>query len=244
MAAHRLVRRGNFRRYGGSRSQLRDDEIVFCGRRGDGRSILDRAAISTNFAPWRNKSDRTAEPRIQVLMSGMDEAELVGLLRVALDGDEKAYAAFLEGAARLVRAFARRRAPSGLDPEDVVQETLLAVHVKRHTWRSDAAVTPWLYAIARYKLIDALRRRGRRIDIDLDEVADTLAAVEDDRPSSHEIGRALAALAPGQRSVVSAISVEGRTIGETAASLGMTETAVRVALHRGLWAIARKFGRE
>lgn len=177
-------------------------------------------------------------------MQGADEAGLARLLRAALDGDEKAYAAFLEGAARLVRAFARRRAPSGLDPEDVVQETLLAVHVKRHTWRSDAAVTPWLYAIARYKLIDALRRRGRRIDIDLDEVADTLAAVEDDRPSSHEIGKALAALAPGQRSVVSAISVEGRSIGETAASLGMTETAVRVALHRGLTAIARKFGRE
>lgn len=125
-----------------------------------------------------------------------------------------------------------------------MQETLLAIHVKRHTWRSDAAVTPWLYAIARYKLIDALRRRGKRIDIDLDEIADTVAAVEDDRPSSHEIGRALAALAPGQRSVVSAISVEGRSIGETAASLGMTETAVRVALHRGLTAIAKKFGRE
>ena len=67
----------------------------------------------------------------------MDEAELARLLRAALAGDEKAYSAFLAKAAALVRAFARRRVGErGLDPEDVVQETLLALHVKRHTWRT------------------------------------------------------------------------------------------------------------
>ena len=147
--------------------------------------------------------------------------------------------------AGLVRAFARRRTgQSGLDPEDIVQETLLAVHVKRHTWKTDGMVTPWLYAIARYKLIDAYRRRGHRIDVEIDEIADTHAAPEPDRLSEREIGKALALLAPGQRSVVSAISVEGRSIGETAARLGMSETAVRVALHRGLAVIARRFGRS
>lgn len=174
----------------------------------------------------------------------MDEAELARLLRAALAGDEKAYAAFLSRAAALVRSFARRRlGGKGIDPEDVVQDTLLALHVKRHTWRTDAAVTPWLYAIARYKLIDALRRRGSRIAVDLDEIAELAAPPEPERPTGREIGRALAALAPGQRSVVSAISVEGRSIGETAKTLGMSETAVRVALHRGLAVIARKFGR-
>jgi RNA polymerase sigma-70 factor (ECF subfamily) len=174
----------------------------------------------------------------------MDEAELARLFRVALAGDEKAYAAFLRAAAALVRAHVRRKAPQGLDPEDIVQEVLLALHVKRHTWRTDAPVTPWLRAIARYKLIDAYRRRGGRVDVDLGEIAETFAAPEEERPSSREIGKALASLAPGQRSVVSAISVEGRSIGETAANLGMTETAVRVALHRGLAAIAKKFGRR
>ena len=178
-------------------------------------------------------------------MDDIGEAKLAGLLRAALAGDEKAYAAFLTSAAALVRAFVRRRVgQGGPDPEDVVQETLLAIHVKRHTWRTDAPVGPWLYAIARYKLIDAFRRRGSRVEVDLDEIAETVAAPEPDRPSSHEIGKALAALAPGQRSVVSAISVEGRSIGETAARLGMSETAVRVALHRGLAAIARKFGQS
>lgn len=174
----------------------------------------------------------------------MDEAELARLLKAALAGDETAYTGFLHKAAALVRAFARRRVQHGLDPEDIVQDVLLAVHAKRHTWKTDQPVTPWLYAIARYKLIDAFRRRGGRIDVDLDEIAETLAAPQpEERPNSREVGRALASLAPGQRSVVSAISVEGRSIGETAASLGMTETAVRVALHRGLAAISRKFGR-
>jgi RNA polymerase sigma-70 factor, ECF subfamily len=178
-------------------------------------------------------------------LGGIDEAELARLMRAALAGDDQAYTGFLHNAAGLVRGFARRRTgQSGIDPEDVVQETLLAVHVKRHTWRTDAAVTPWLYAIARYKLIDAYRRRGRRIDVEIDEIADTYAAPEPERLSEREIGKALDLLAPGQRSVVSAISVEGRSISETAAGLGMSETAVRVALHRGLAAIARHFGRS
>src|SRR5262245_11100053 len=131
----------------------------------------------------------------------MDEAELARLLRAALAGDEKAYSTCRFKAAALVRAFARRRLGGrGLDPEDVVQDTLLALHVKRHTWRTDAAVTPWLYAIARYKLIDALRRRGSRIAVDIDEIAELAAPPEPERASGREIGRALAALAPGQRS--------------------------------------------
>jgi len=177
---------------------------------------------------------------------GAHEAELARLLRAAAAGDEKAYAAFLAGAARLVRAFARPRVGEcGLHPEDIVQETLLAVHMKRCTWKSDCLVTPWLYAIARYKLIDAFRRHGKRVHLDIDEIAETVAAVSDpERPCGWEIDKALATLASGQRSVVSAISVEGQSIGETAARLGMSETAVRVALHRGLAAIAKKFGMQ
>jgi RNA polymerase sigma-70 factor, ECF subfamily len=178
-------------------------------------------------------------------LDGRGDSELARLMRAAIAGDERAYGEFLRQAACLVRGFARRKVvQGGIDPEDIVQETLLAVHVKRHTWRVDASITPWLYAIARYKLIDAYRRRGRRIDVEIDEIADTFAAPEPDRLSEREIGKALDLLAPGQRSVVSAISVEGRSIGETAAHLGMSETAVRVSLHRGLTAIARHFGRS
>ena len=175
----------------------------------------------------------------------MDEVELARLMRAAIAGDEKAYGDFLQRAACLVRNFARRKiVHGGIDPEDIVQEVLLAIHLKRHTWRQNAPVTPWLYAIANYKIIDAFRRRGRRVEIEIGEIAETFAAPEPETISDREIGRALQTLAPGQRSVVAAVSVAGRSISETAASLGMSETAVRVALHRGLTAIAGRIGRS
>lgn len=176
-------------------------------------------------------------------MDGKQEAELARLLKAALLEDEKAYADFLQRAAALVRGYARKRIIQGnIDPEDLVQETLLAIHLKRHTWQSDLPVGPWLFAIARFKLVDAFRKNGRSMEVVLDETFDAPAAEPEETASDREIGRALQSLAPGQRAVVSAISVDGRSIGETATALGMSEGAVRVALHRGLGAIARKFG--
>jgi RNA polymerase sigma-70 factor (ECF subfamily) len=104
---------------------------------------------------------------------------------------------------------------------------------------------PWINAIARSKLVDASRRRGHHVAIEIEHVAETLAEPETGDPiSDREIGRALETLTPGQRSVVAAVSVDGRSIRETAKSLGMSEAAVRVALHRGLTSIARHFARN
>ena len=178
-------------------------------------------------------------------MKSAEESELARLMRAAIGGDEKAYAEFLRRAACLVRGFARRKiVRGGIDPEDIVQETLLAIHLKRHTWQDDASLLPWLYAIARYKLIDAFRRQGRRVEIEIDEIAETFAQPEPETVSDREVHRALASLAPGQRSVVGAITVDGHSISETARNLGISEGAVRVALHRGLKAIAGRFGRQ
>ena len=177
-------------------------------------------------------------------MDGTEDAELAGLLRAALAGDERAYQAFLRRVAGLVRGFARRRiTQGGVDPEDIVQDVLLAIHLKRHTWRPEAPVGPWLYAIARFKLVDAFRRTGRRMEVPLDDDFDAPAPEPADRATERDVGRALDLLAPGQRAVVAAISVDGRTIGETARALGMSDVAVRVALHRGLAAISRRLGR-
>jgi RNA polymerase sigma-70 factor (ECF subfamily) len=176
-------------------------------------------------------------------MAGNEEAELAALLRAAIDGDARAYTAFLGRVAGRVRSLARRKITrGGVDPEDIVQETLLAIHAKRHTWMTDAPVLPWVNAIAQHKLVDAFRRRGRRMEVDIDDVATTLAEPETETVLGRDVERALGALAPGQRLVVSAIAVEGCSIGEAARKLGMTETAVRVALHRGLKAIAMRFG--
>lgn len=177
-------------------------------------------------------------------MDGRDEIELARLMRAALAGDGKAYDFFLRDVAGLVRSFARRKVQEGIDAEDIVQETLLAIHMKRHTWRHDAPVTPWIYAIARHKLVDAYRRRRRRVEIETGETPETSAQSKTESVSDREIGVALDALAPGQRSAVAAICVDGRSIGEAAKHLGMSEAAVRVALHRGLTAIAKRFGRN
>lgn len=178
-------------------------------------------------------------------MKRKDEPELARLMRAAISGDERAYGDFLQEAACLVRGLARRMiVHGGIDPEDIVQETLLAIHLKRHTWRQDGPIMPWLYAIARYKLIDAFRHRGRRVEIEIGEIVETFAGPASETVSDQDIGHALATLAPGQRSVVASISVDGRSISETAKWLGMSETAVRVAFHRGLVAITGRFGQK
>lgn len=172
------------------------------------------------------------------------DSQLAELLRAGLAGDERAYARFLDMVAKSIRGFVRRKIVyGGIDPEDIVQETLLAIHLKRHTWQTTQPVMPWVHAIARYKLVDAFRRQGHRVEIDIDEIVETLPQPEVDRLSDREIDRALETLAGGQRLVVTSISVEGRSISETATALGMSEPAVRVALHRGLSAIAKRFGR-
>src|SRR6201984_3010855 len=107
------------------------------------------------------------------------EDEWTGLMRSAMSGDSAAYHRLLKAVTPVLRAAARRglaRAGQPVDQsEDIVQDILLAVHLKRHTWDTDAPFAPWLFAIARNKLIDALRRRGRRVFVNIDDFAETLA---------------------------------------------------------------------
>jgi RNA polymerase sigma-70 factor (ECF subfamily) len=175
-----------------------------------------------------------------------EDSRLAGLLRQAIAGDEVAYAEFLRRTAAFVRLIARRKlgTRAELEAEDIVQETLLAVHLKRHTWQSDQPVLPWLAAIARYKVIDGFRRRGHRVEVDIDDYTNFIEAPQAETASEKEVKLALDSLPPGQRKVVSAIAVEGRSVRDIAAELKTTETAVRVALHRGLSTIAAKFGSE
>jgi RNA polymerase sigma-70 factor (ECF subfamily) len=160
-------------------------------------------------------------------------------------GDAKAYELLLRDLARSLRPTVRRglirAGRSDADAEDIVQETLLAVHLKRHTYDSSRPVGPWIGAITRHKLTDALRRRGGRFDLDIDTFAEMLAA-EEPAPalSERELRRSLGSLPQGQRQVLEAIAVEGHSIGETATRFEMTEGAVRVALHRALASLSRK----
>lgn len=165
------------------------------------------------------------------------------LMKAANRGDETAYRRLLTELAPVLRAMVRRsHAGAGItDVEDVVQECLLAVHLKRQTWDETLPLLPWVAAIARNKAIDSLRRRGRRIEVPIEPLEAILPAEEPaERLSAGEIDRALAELSQTQRSVVRAISVDGESISEAGARLAMSEGAVRVALHRGLAALAAK----
>jgi RNA polymerase sigma-70 factor (ECF subfamily) len=173
------------------------------------------------------------------------ESEWSMLLRAANGGDAAAYQTFLKQMLPVLRrsvsrSLARARMPA-VEAEDIVQEILLAVHLKRQTWIETAPVAPWIFTIARHKTIDALRRRGRRIELPVEDFADTLVAASTE-PSlaGANVDRHLADLPDGQRKVVQRIAVDGQSIAETAAAFEMTQGAVRVALHRGLARLAAK----
>ena len=169
------------------------------------------------------------------------EMPLDDLLRAANRGDERAYAAFLRAVTPIVRGIARSRAAGlGADAvEDIVQETLFAIHRKRQTWREDLPVRPWLYAIVRHKVVDALRARGRRVEVPVEDFAEVLpAAAEPDPTERGDAERVIGALEPRAQAIVRAIGIDGRTVADTSAELGMTEGAVRVALHRALRKLA------
>ncbi len=162
-------------------------------------------------------------------------------MRAANCGDSTAYRQLLQAITPPLRSLVRARG-NALGPEtceDILQDVLLAIHTKRHTWREDAALRPWLFAIARHKVVDAFRARGRKIDLSLDEFVDTLPAETGPDPmQGHDMEKVLAALEPRAAEIVRAFGQQGESTTETANRLGMTEVAVRVALHRALKSIA------
>jgi RNA polymerase sigma-70 factor (ECF subfamily) len=175
-----------------------------------------------------------------------DPDDLAALMRRARKGDDAAYRWLLVRVSRWLRPVVRRgllAAGGGPeDGEDIVQETLLAMHLKRDTWDEAQPIEPWLRAIARYKLVDHLRRRGFSKHVDIDDYADSLAASTDADPApAVDSRRLLATLSERQRRIVEEISLEGRRAADVAARLGMSEGAVRVALHRALRALAEAF---
>lgn len=171
-------------------------------------------------------------------------------MRASVDGDADAYRRLLESLADALRAQARRGFArvglGGEEVEDVVQETLLAVHLKRHTWLRTEPVAPWVTAIARHKLLDALRRRGRRAEVSLDALSGDVDAVATATPPAfdavaHDVERLMAQLNARQREIVQSISMAGYTVRETAERMSMSEVAVRVTLHRSLKLLAARY---
>jgi RNA polymerase sigma factor (sigma-70 family) len=165
-----------------------------------------------------------------------------GLMRAALDGDSQAYARLLRVVAPVLRGIVLARGRAGLGDagcEDVVQEVLLAIHLKRHTWRPDEPLRPWLYAIARHKVVDAFRKRGRHVHVPVEDFAEVLAAPAAPDPTLRSDMERMIGLLDGRSAdVLRDIGLEGASIAETGSKHGMSEVAVRVALHRGIKRLA------
>jgi RNA polymerase sigma factor (sigma-70 family) len=165
------------------------------------------------------------------------ETDWAALLRAANTGDSRAYARFLSEVTPVLRGIVRARSRA-LPPdqyEDIVQEVLLAIHSKRHTWRQDRPLRPWLFAITRHKVADAFRARGSHVQLALDEFAEVLAAEPGADPTAaREAQRLIDQLEPRAAAIVRAISLDDEEPSVTGQRLHMSEGAVRVALHRAM----------
>jgi RNA polymerase sigma-70 factor (ECF subfamily) len=180
---------------------------------------------------WRERANAT-------------ERRLHGLFVAALAGDAGAYHELLSALASHLRAFFGRRLTAfPADVEDLVQDCLLAIHQSRHTFRVEQPLTAWVHTIARYKLVDLLRARSRRealhdpLDDDLAVFAESDADAADAR---RDLAAVLESVPERQRKIVLMMKVEGASVAEVAAATRMSQSAVKVTVHRTLKALAAK----
>jgi RNA polymerase sigma-70 factor, ECF subfamily len=173
------------------------------------------------------------------------EERLKGLFVRGLAGDTAAYHAFLADLSGHLRGFLRKRLFWLQDDvEDLVQEILLAVHNGRATYRPEEPLTAWVHAIARYKLTDFFRARSRReaLQTPLDDELEIFATSDTEATEARrDLGKMLDQLPDRQRLPILHVKLEGLSVTETAKLTGLSESAVKVGVHRGLKALAMKF---
>jgi RNA polymerase sigma-70 factor (ECF subfamily) len=178
------------------------------------------------------------------------EQELRELMISGLDGDEAAHRALLERLSAHLRGYFKHRfARIGHGPteaEDLVQEALIAIHTRRHTYDRSQPFTPWAYAIARYKFLDYLRRTKASFrDISIEDASEFIA--NDDTgsiDSDLDLERLMAGLSSKTRHAIQCVKLEGLSVREAAEKCGMSESAIKVSVHRGLRALAALMSRE
>jgi RNA polymerase sigma-70 factor, ECF subfamily len=178
------------------------------------------------------------------------ERDLRALMTAGLDGDSAAYHTLLKQLTGHLRAYYRHRfARIGHGPteaEDLLQEVLIAVHTHRHTYDRLQPFTPWIHAIARYKFLDYLRRTKSSFkDMPIESVGELtaksdMAAVE----SGLDLQRLMLKISSKARAVIQYVKLEGLSVSEAATRCGMSESAVKVAVHRGLKALALQMRKE
>jgi len=170
------------------------------------------------------------------------ETELKALMLRGLGGDAAAHARLLSALAGRLRAyFARRLGSATADAEDLVQETLLAIHLKRDTYDTRQPFTPWAYAVARYKLLDHFRRLGVRYTVPIEDAGELVATENTEEGAvRRDLDRLLGELPERQRALLQDVKLTGHSIEEAAQRQGFTPGAAKVAIHRSLQKLAQK----
>lgn len=170
------------------------------------------------------------------------EDQLKAWMLGGLAGDPEAQAALLTALVPLLRSFYRRRVRCGADDiEDLVQETLIAVHERRATYDRDRAFTAWLFAIARYKMIDQFRRVARFRTVEDFDTLLVSEGFEDESSARIDVDRLLDGLPIKQARAIRDTHLEGFSVAESAAHTGLGISDVKVSVHRGLKALAARF---
>ena len=166
----------------------------------------------------------------------IDEAKLKALMIASLDGHERAYQALLRLSAERLRPYFRRRlAGREADVEDLVQETLIAIHRKRASYDRSLPFTAWLHGIARYRLIDLLRRQYRHAALPVDDELDAVESGNVDAILAEiDVASLLDRLAPKQAAAIRLTRIEGYSVREAAELSGQSEPSIKVNVHRGI----------
>ena len=168
------------------------------------------------------------------------EAALKDLMTAGLDGDSAAHAAMLRRITPLLRSFfARRMRDGAADLDDLVQEALIAVHTRRESFDRGRAFTPWLYSLARHKLVDHFRRNANHLPV---EGLEEILAVEgfERQSNAHmDVNRLLDTLSAKQARAIRQTKIEGMSVAEVAAQSGLSISDVKVSVHRGLKTLPR-----
>lgn len=157
----------------------------------------------------------------------------------AQKGDARAYSTLLAELTRLLRAYyARRLGDAQDDAEDLVQDTLIAMHRRRDSYDPGQPLTAWVYAIARYRLIDHYRRRKVRNPVPLEDAGALFAADEiEPAMARRDVSRLLDRLPPARAALIRATKIDGLSNAEAGEAVGLSEGAVKVNVHRGLKAL-------
>jgi len=210
-----------------------------------GSTMGVRGPASSGVCGWgwnpRHPSARHREMSAEASPGDLESA-LKPLWLRAQAGDDAAYRQSLRLLAGRLRAYLRRRLSGFPDEvEDLVQETLLALHLQRGTYNPALPVSAWAVAIARHKLVDLWRRRGRRDSLHdaIDDVDEQLLAAEpEDGGARRDLQTLLRALPSAQQQAIVLTKLEGLSVAEAATRTGASPAAIKVQVHRGLKRLA------